>query len=148
MNKEPQDRQKELLKYMSENVGISMSQAMKDLGYSESYSNSPDKIKKTKGWKSLMRKYLPDRKLCKVVKQGLDANRIISAMNTGKQASGATSDFIEVPDHAVRHKFVETALKMKGKLIEKTDLTTNGKDLETVLVKFINNENDRDTTGV
>jgi len=69
-------------------------------------------------------------------------------MNTGKQASGATSDFIEVPDHAVRHKFVETALKMKGKLIEKTDLTTNGKDLETVLVKFINNENDRDTTGV
>jgi len=148
MNKEPQDRQKELLKYMSENVGISMSQAMKDLGYSESYSNSPNKIKKTKGWKSLMRKYLPDRKLCKVVKQGLDANRIISAMNTGKQASGATSDFIEVPDHAVRHKFVETALKMKGKLIEKTDLTTNGKDLETVLVKFINNENDRDTTGV
>jgi len=132
--KEPNDRQKKLAEYMAGNVGLSMGQAMKDLGYSENYADSPDKIKKTKGWKALMRKYLPDRKLVKVVDEGLGANRVISAMNTGKQATGATADFIEVPDHAVRHRFVETALKMKGKLIDKTDITTDGKEIKGVVI--------------
>lgn len=35
--------------------------------------------------------------------------------------------------------------RMDGMPKQSTDLTTNGKDLEAVLVKFINNENDRDT---
>jgi len=126
--KEPNDRQKALVKYMAENVGVSMQQAMIALGYSESYAASSDKIKKTKGWKKLLRKYLPDRKLVKVVNEGLEANRVISAV-TGKMATGGTTDFIEVADHAVRHKFVETALKMKGKLVDRTDLTSDGKPL-------------------
>lgn len=50
-------------------------------------------------------------KLIDVLGDGLEANRVISAVNTGKQASGATADFIEVPDHAVRHKYLETAGK-------------------------------------
>jgi len=125
---EPNNRQKELVKYVSENVGLSMEQAMKDLNYSPSYARS-GRIKKTLSWKSLMRKYLPDKKLVKVVNDGLGANRVISAMNPNKQATGATTDFIEVPDHAVRHKFVETALKMKGRLVERVDATTNGKDI-------------------
>jgi len=134
MKKEPNDRQIRLAKYMAENVGISMGQAMKNLGYSENYANSPDKIKKTKGWKALMRKYLPNRKLVKVVDEGLSANRVISAMKTDKQATGATADFIEVPDHAVRHRFVETALKMKGKLIERQDVTSGNKKLEGLVI--------------
>ena len=113
---------------MASHIGISMKQAMIDLDYSESYAHS-GQMKKTGTWKRLMKKYLPDRDLVKVVKDGLGANRVISAMNTGKQASGATADFIEVADHAVRHKFVETALKMKGKLINRTDLTSGDKPI-------------------
>ena len=131
--KQPNDRQKELAKYMASHIGISMKQAMKDLGYSESYAHS-GQMKKTDTWKRLMEKYLPDRKLVKVVNEGLGANRVISAMNTGKQASGATADFIEVADHAVRHKFVETALKMKGKLIDKTDITSDGEKLDGLVI--------------
>jgi hypothetical protein len=36
--------------------------------------------------------------------------------------------------------------RIDGMPKQSTDLTTNGKDLEAVLVKFINNENDRDTS--
>lgn len=124
------DRQKNLLKYLSDNIGITMEQAMKDLGYSASYAKSGH-IKKTETWQELLKKCLPDEKLVQVINDGLDANRVISAINTGKQATGATSDFIEVPDHAVRHKFVETALKIRGKLIDRTDITTDGKELPT-----------------
>ncbi|RLI55086.1 MAG: hypothetical protein DRP09_11030 [Candidatus Thorarchaeota archaeon] len=65
--------------------------------------------------KTLMeKKGLSLGRLVDVLDDGLEANRVISAVNTGKQASGATSDFIEVPDHAVRHKFLETAGKWLG----------------------------------
>jgi hypothetical protein len=53
-------------------------------------------------------------RLMDVLDDGLGANRVISAVNTNKQADGATSDFIEVPDHAVRHKYLETAAKWLG----------------------------------
>jgi len=53
-------------------------------------------------------------KLTEVLSQGLDANRVISAVNTDKQANGASTDFIEVPDHLVRHKYLETASKWLG----------------------------------
>jgi hypothetical protein len=126
-------KHKKLLKYMSENVGISMSQAMKDLGYSESYSNSPDHIKKTKSWKKLMKKYLPDSKLVKVTKEGLNATMV--------KTSFTEQDKV-LPDFAVRHKYLETALKMKGKLITKTDLTTKGEKIETNTIMFTDFKHD------
>ena len=130
--KQPNDRQKLLAEYMAKNIGISMKQAMINLGYSESYAHS-GQMKKTDTWKRLMRKYLPDRKLVKVVESGLGANRVISSFS-GKQATGATTDFIEVPDFAVRHKFVETALKMKGRLINRQDITSDGEKLEGLVI--------------
>lgn len=39
----------------------------------------------------------------------------------------------------------ELGNRIDGMPKQSTDLTTNGKDLETVLVKFINNEDDRDS---
>jgi len=132
MNKEPQDRQKELLKYMSENVGISMSQAMKDLGYSESYSNSPDKVKKTKSWKKLMKKYLPDKKLVEVTSEGLEATMVKTSLTEPDRV---------LPDYAVRHKYLETALKMKGKLIERKDLTSGGKPIPLLDAVYNNSSN-------
>lgn len=62
---------------------------------------------------------ITDRKLIKKLDEGLEANRVISAINTNKQATGATTDFIDVPDFTVRHKYLETALKLKKRLIDK-----------------------------
>lgn len=61
-------------------------------------------------------------RLVEVLDDGLKANRVISAVNTDKQASGASSDFIEVPDHQTRHKYLETASKWLGVVEEKQDV--------------------------
>jgi len=89
---------------------------MKDAGYSDAYAKNPQQLTTTRSWRQLMDKYLPDEKIVKKIDEGLEANRVISAVNTAKQASGGTTDFIEVPDFAIRHKYVETSLKIKGKL--------------------------------
>lgn len=62
------------------------------------------------------KKGLTDDHLLDKLDEGLESNRVISAIITDKQANGATNDFIEVPDMVVRHKYLETALKLKGKL--------------------------------
>jgi len=54
--------------------------------------------------------------------EGIDATRTISAVNTNKQANGATTDFIDVPDFAIRHKYLETILKLKKRLDNKFEL--------------------------
>lgn len=114
----PTLKQQTVAKILSENLGKPLGEAMLEAGYSKSTSETPQNLTQTNGWQELMEKHMPDSKLQQVIEEGLEANRIISAVNTGKQASGATADFVEVPDHAVRHKFVETALKLKDKFPE------------------------------
>jgi hypothetical protein len=134
--KKPTVRQKKALSILAEKGG-SISAAMREAGYSEVTSKTPGKLTESQGWEQLMEKYFPDDKLTKVIQEGLEANRVISAINTGKQASAAESDFIEVPDHAVRHKFVETSLKLKGRLTNKTDITSDGKKIEPTTVIIV-----------
>jgi len=57
---------------------------------------------------------ITDDRIAQVMDEGLKANRVVSARVTNKDAEVDTDDFIEVPDHAVRHKFLETAIDVKG----------------------------------
>ena len=75
-------------------------------------------------------------RLMDVLDDGLKANRVISAINTDKQASGATADFIDVPDHAVRHRYLETASKWLG-------LDQNSQPTNQVNVQFVINRGDK-----
>jgi hypothetical protein len=148
-------KQKRTIKALLENDGKSVSQAMKDAGYSKASAKNPQRLTRSKTWAELMEKHFPDDLLSKVIEEGLQANRVISANVVvksddpkvkSKQATARDMDFIDVPDHAVRHKFAETALKLKNKFpATKQDITTNGNDITPVLVKFINNADDRDT---
>ena len=119
MNNEPNIRQKEAFMSMLENGG-KLQPAMEKVGYSKAYSKNPDKLKKTKGWQALMKEFLPDRLLVKVAKEGLSATQVKTSYTEPDQV---------VPDFAVRQRYLETALKMKGKLTEKTDITSGGKPL-------------------
>ena len=73
---------------------------------------------------------ITDKLLQQKLLEGLDSNRTISAVK-GTSANGGTTDFIDVPDFMVRHKYLETALKLKRRLKERMDITTNDKDLPT-----------------
>ncbi len=77
--------------------GSSLTQAMKDVGYSETTSKRTNKLTNTLGWKELLNKHISDDKLTKVLEDGLEA--------TEK----------DLPDYAVRHKYLETGLKLKDK---------------------------------
>lgn len=81
--------------------------------------------------------------------EGLSANKQLGARIVVKKnsptsqangelpvANGQTDDFIEVEDYAVRHKYLETGLKLKGRLVNKTDITSGGEkiiDVDSVL---------------
>lgn len=67
----------------------------------------------------LERRGLTDDKLAEHAEEGLTANRVISAIK-GTQATGQTCDFIDIPDWQIRHKYLETILKLRKKLSDKT----------------------------
>jgi len=71
------------------------------------------------------KKGLTDSKLLTTLKDGLEANKVISATVilkpgdptvTERTADAKSVDFIDVPDHPTRHKFLETGLKLRGHL--------------------------------
>lgn len=122
--KSPSIRQKIVAQKIMENHG-NVSKAMKEAGYSEAYSSNPQELKATKTWEMLLDEYLPDELLTKVAVEGLFAKRIQTSPTEGDR---------EVEDYAVRQRYLETSLKMKGKIIDKKDLTTKGEKITTFTV--------------
>ena len=104
----PTKRQKEAFKNILTSTTGERKEAMIKANHSLSYSES-GQILKTKGWQELMEKYLPDNDLAKVHQEGLNANKVITSH---------TEPDKEYPDHPTRHRFLETAYKIKGRLKE------------------------------
>jgi len=90
---------------------------------------------------------ITDKLLQQKIMEGLDATRTVSAINTSKNATAQSTDFVDVPDFLARHKYLETALKLKRKLIERTDITTGGKPIP-ILGGITKNENEGMDTKV
>lgn len=78
-----------------------------------------------------------DAKLLQKLNEGLDATKVVSARITGKDADSRTDDFIDVEDYPTRHKYLDTALKLKKKLDpkekQKFNLTLIVNKLEDVI---------------
>ena len=94
-------KQRLAVKKTIENRG-NVSRAMIEAGYSKNTAHNPKTLTESKGWKELMNEALPDALLLKVHKQGLKAMR----------AKG------DKPDYKVRHSYLETGYKIKGKIKE------------------------------
>jgi len=104
--------------------GAPISQAMREEGYALSTSRSTGHLTKTKGWKELKEKYLPDNDLLKVHKEGLKATKIITS---------PTEPDKEYPDYAVRHKYLETGYKVKGRLLTLPDFDEEPQYYEEII---------------
>ncbi|MBI4097628.1 MAG: terminase small subunit [Candidatus Levybacteria bacterium] len=72
---------------------------------------------------------ITDELLLRKIAEGLDANRTVSAVNTSKNSTASSTDFIEVADYAVRLRYLEIAFKLKQRLIERKDITTDDRPL-------------------
>lgn len=118
----PTAKQLAATKKMVENGG-NVSQAMRDVGYSPNTAKTPQKLTDSDGYKSITKELqdelgninITPKKLARVIKQGLSAKSGRDVMVINKSA-GKITDIeykrVLVPDHTVRHKFLDTALKI------------------------------------
>ena len=121
------ERQKQVFSKVIENHG-NVSKSMRDVGYSANSAKNPKRnLTSSKGWQKLLQKYIPDSKLTKVLDEGMEASRELRI--DGQVVA-------EIPDYAVRHKYLETGLKLKNKFpSEKLDLGAT-EELKDFLLKL------------
>ena len=136
-------RERKLIKNIA--AGMTALDAMKDAGYAESTARK--KAKQVVGQSRIQesiqaimeRKGLTDERLTEVLERGLESTKVISAMiirgkpdsiadekDGMKDANSMTKDFVEVPDYATQHKYLDTGLKLKGHLRDKLDVDLSG----------------------
>ncbi len=101
-------KQKKAIKYIAE--GDSVSKAMLKAGYSPATAKNPSELTERIGFKELLEiAGVSDEKLAKVLNEGLEATKAV-VMGVKSEDS-----FVDVqPDYAIRHKYLETSLKLKG----------------------------------
>lgn len=96
-------------------AGDSVSKAMRKAGYSPSSAKNPKVLTETPAFLQTMERLgISDEKIAQRINEGLDATRAV-VMGTKSEES-----FVDIqPDFMVRHKYVETSLKLKGHAVEK-----------------------------
>jgi hypothetical protein len=124
----PTFRQKEAFKKIVENHG-NISKTMREVGYSKNTAKKPTNLTESKGWEMLCEQELPDDLLLKVHKEGLEA------MNKKE------------PDYSVRHKYLDTAYKIRNKVIDKVEHTGEIKQVEVIEIVNPNENNTNQTSN-
>jgi len=114
----PKPRIKEVFKKTLENGG-NVSKAMRDLKYKETTINNPKNVTETKSWETLLGD-VSDEKLLRVLDEGLEATQVKTSLTEPDRT---------LPDFAVRHRYLETGFKLKGRLIEKKDINLKGSNV-------------------
>jgi hypothetical protein len=94
-------------KILADNGGSSIGEVMKQAGYSDTVVKSPSKVTRTRGWQEAMEAAgITPNKLFRVMNDGLKAEKVTTSL------SGDIVD--RSPDMAIRHKYLDTALKVAG----------------------------------
>lgn len=104
-------KQKEAMNKIMENRGMPISTAMLEVGYKPKTAKNPKNLTESDGWLELMDKYLPEKDLAKVHKEGLQAGKHVFKNNN---ETGEIEDLGIEPDYPTRHKYLDTAYKLKG----------------------------------
>ena len=105
-------------------LGMTQVNAARAAGYSEKYAQQAcriERIVKVSLADAFERAGLTDKRIVEYALNGMVANKVVSANITYGDADSKTTDFIDVPDWQVRHKFFETSLKLSDKLRDKVE---------------------------
>jgi hypothetical protein len=113
-------RQKKAVEILVENGG-NVSKAMLEAGYPPATAHTPQKLTESSGFAALMETMLPDDMLLKIHCEGLQATeRDVVYVTKGKGKKAKTvAKVIRIPDFHVRHRYLDTAYKIKGKITKK-----------------------------
>jgi hypothetical protein len=115
MSKEPTMKQMKAVQLAVENGG-NISKAMRDAGYSPATAKNPDKLTKSVAWQELVEAYLPDEMILGALAEDIEAKK-------GNRTAELT-----------------LATKLKGRMVEKQDVTSGGEKLQPILVRFLGDE--------
>ena len=110
-------KQKDFFKFLAE--GHSPRQAAIKAGYAESSAGhmAEETTKNHKDyWDSKLEQAgVTDEVLATKLQEGLDASKVVGYLNNKVKGTEKVSDeFVEVADYHVRHKYLDTAFKLKG----------------------------------
>jgi hypothetical protein len=105
----PTKKQRKLLEVLPE--ANSVGEAMVKAGYSKASAKNPKLVLGTQNWQDLLEQYLPDNLLATVHLEGLQATKLHTSH---------TEPDKEVPDYATRHKYLDTAYKVKNKIVDES----------------------------
>lgn len=130
-------KQRKAAKLIAENIQSvdpkTMGEILREAGYSQVSSEQPSHIINSKTFKDELEKAgISDEVLSNVLKEGLSATRAV--------VMGAKSEesFVDIqPDYAIRHKYLETALKVKGHAKE---TPPNATTINIALVEFVGDD--------
>lgn len=129
-------KQKIAAKKLSENIRNQrskkpMGKILKEAGYSESVSKSPQRVTETKGWKELMEEYFPNEYIYKIHKKILDKKEIVSYQGSFKTTNQPHSD--------VKYA-LDMVYKLKGLYKEYEQVDTTNSYLESLVDKDLDKE--------
>lgn len=113
----PTLKQKRVFQRALENGG-NVTQAMKEVGYKQGTIHNPNNVTESDGWKLLMDKHLPDSILAKKHREGLNATTKKPHLIDRDDKGRPIYDYVKEDDYSVRHRYLETAYKIKGKIKE------------------------------
>ena len=94
--------------------------AMVKAGYAPLTAKDPWKLTRSRGWAELTDKHLPDKLLIQVHREGLAATEIRNKLLEDGRIAPA-----EVPDYEIRHKYLDSAYKIKGSYAPEKHLSQN-----------------------
>jgi hypothetical protein len=122
--------------------GMSAYRSAVKAGYAHATAwNAHKNIEKRCDFGQLLVKHgLDDDTLLKKIVDGLDSNKLVAADivirndNGEMQVNKNSNDWVEYPDQAVRHKFIETALKLNGRLKDRVEHSGAVKTGETKII--------------
>src|SRR5574341_427314 len=118
-------KQLKAIENVVENRG-NVSKAMLDAGYDETTAKNPKNLTESRAWQDLMDKYLDDKRLVRVHAEGLGARRKRAEIVDRDDKGRPVYQYFDEPDYFARHKYLETAYKIKDKLnAEDTKQPTN-----------------------
>lgn len=112
----PTNKQRKAVEIMVENGGVASS-AMKQAGYKDATAKTPKKLTESTGYKELLAEY------------GLTESLIVTSL---------VEDIKMKPQN--RTAELQLGAKLKGMMVEKTDITSGGKEIQPLLVKFVGDD--------
>lgn len=111
---------KDIIKHPEKSVG----EIMKDHGYAPATSNHPGLITNKPAFIEILEQAgITDERLTEVANEGLNAQKPVVV----------DKEIVDYPDHGVRHKYLETLLKVKHHLTPDTQLNIQANDYKVII---------------